>query len=45
MPEGLEEDILKARSTHTRFGQYWQQIDRLRAPVRVNENETHGVKV
>jgi len=24
MPEGLEEDILKARSTHTRFGQYWQ---------------------
>ena len=34
MPEGLEEDILKARSTHTRFGQYWQQIDRLRAHVQ-----------
>ena len=32
--EGLEEDILKARSTHTRFGQYWQQIDRLRAHVQ-----------
>jgi len=34
MPEGLEEDILKARSTHTRFGQYWQQIDRLRATCK-----------
>jgi hypothetical protein len=34
MPEGLEEDILKARRTHTRFGQYWQQIDRLRAHVQ-----------
>jgi hypothetical protein len=33
MPEGLEEEILKARRTHTRFGQYWKQIDRLRAHV------------
>jgi hypothetical protein len=33
MPEGLEEEILKARRTHTRFGQYWKQIDRLRAYV------------
>jgi hypothetical protein len=34
MPEALEEDILKARRTHTRFGQYWQQIDRLRTHVQ-----------
>jgi hypothetical protein len=24
---------LKARTAHTRFGQYWKQIDRLRAHV------------
>jgi curved DNA-binding protein CbpA len=34
VPEGLEEDIIKARRTHTRFGQYWRQIDRLRAHVQ-----------
>jgi len=33
IPDGLEEEILKARSAHTRFGQYWKQIDRLRAHV------------
>jgi hypothetical protein len=33
MPDGLEEEILKARTAHTRFGQYWKQIDRLRAHV------------
>ena len=34
MPEALAEDILRARRTHTRFGQYWQQIDRLRTHVQ-----------
>ena len=29
----LEEEILKARAAHTRFGQYWKQLDRLRAHV------------
>jgi hypothetical protein len=29
----LEEEVLQARRTHTRFGQYWKQIDRLRAHV------------
>jgi hypothetical protein len=33
VPDGLEEEILKARTAHTRFGQYWKQIDRLRAHV------------
>jgi hypothetical protein len=33
VPEGLEEEVLQARRTHTRFGQYWKQIDRLRAHV------------
>ena len=33
IPDGLEEEILKARTAHTRFGQYWKQIDRLRAHV------------
>jgi len=33
MPEGLEQEVLDARRTHTRFGQYWKQIDRLRAHV------------
>jgi hypothetical protein len=33
VPDGLEEEILKARNAHTRFGQYWKQIDRLRAHV------------
>lgn len=33
IPDGLEDDILKARAAHTRFGQYWKQIDRLRAHV------------
>jgi hypothetical protein len=33
MPTELEADILKARRTHTRFGQYWKQIDQLRAHV------------
>jgi hypothetical protein len=33
MPEGVEEAILDARRTHSRFGQYWKQIDRLRAHV------------
>jgi hypothetical protein len=33
VPDGLEEEILKARAAHTRFGQYWKQIDRLRAHV------------
>ena len=32
MPEGVEEDILKARRTHSRFGEYWKHIDHLRAP-------------
>jgi hypothetical protein len=31
--DGLEEEILKARTAHSRFGQYWKQIDRLRAHV------------
>jgi hypothetical protein len=34
MPEGLEEDILKARRTHSRFGEYWKHIDHLRAHVQ-----------
>lgn len=34
MPEGLEEDILKARRTHTRFGEYWKHIDHLRNHVQ-----------
>jgi hypothetical protein len=33
VPDGLEDEILKARTAHTRFGQYWKQIDRLRAHV------------
>jgi hypothetical protein len=33
VPEGLEEQVLQARRTHSRFGQYWKQIDRLRAHV------------
>jgi hypothetical protein len=33
VPAGLEEEVLQARRTHTRFGQYWKQIDRLRAHV------------
>lgn len=33
IPDGLEDEILKARAAHTRFGQYWKQIDRLRAHV------------
>ena len=33
LPDGLEEEILKARTAHTRFGQYWKQIDRLRNHV------------
>src|SRR5579863_154998 len=33
IPDGVEEEILKARAAHTRFGQYWKQIDRLRAHV------------
>jgi len=33
IPNGLEDEILKARTAHTRFGQYWRQIDRLRAHV------------
>jgi curved DNA-binding protein CbpA len=33
VPDGLEEEILKTRTAHTRFGQYWKQIDRLRAHV------------
>jgi hypothetical protein len=32
-PDDLEQEILKARSMHTRFGQYWKQIDHLRAHV------------
>ena len=28
IPEGLEEQVLEARRTHSRFGQYWKQIDR-----------------
>ena len=34
MPEGLEEDILKARRTHSRFGEYWKHIDHLRDHVK-----------
>lgn len=34
MPEGLEEDILKARRTHTRFGEHWKHIDHLRNHVQ-----------
>jgi len=34
MPEGLEEDILKARRTHSRFGEYWKHIDHLRNHVQ-----------
>jgi hypothetical protein len=34
MPEGVEEDILKARRTHTRFGEYWKHIDHLRNHVQ-----------
>jgi len=33
-PDFLEEEILKARTAHTRFGKYWKQIDRLRAHVQ-----------
>lgn len=33
IPDGLQDEILKARTAHTRFGQYWKQIDRLRAHV------------
>jgi hypothetical protein len=33
VPAGLEEEVLQARRTQTRFGQYWKQIDRLRAHV------------
>ena len=33
-PDSLEEDILRARTAHTRFGRYWKQIDRLRAHVQ-----------
>ncbi len=33
IPDDLEDEILKARRTHTRFGEYWKQIDRLRAHV------------
>ena len=31
IPDDLEQEILKARCAHTRFGQYWKQIDHLRA--------------
>jgi hypothetical protein len=34
MPEGVEEDILKARRTHSRFGEYWKHIDHLRDHVQ-----------
>jgi hypothetical protein len=33
IPDDLDQEILKARCAHTRFGQYWKQIDRLRAHV------------
>jgi hypothetical protein len=33
IPDNLEQEILKARTTHTRFGRYWKQIDRLREHV------------
>lgn len=33
-PEGLEEDILKARRTHSRFGAHWKHIDHLRTHVQ-----------
>ena len=34
MPEGLEEDILKALRKHSRFGEYWKHIDHLRDHVK-----------
>ena len=34
MPEDIEEEILKARRTHSRFGEYWKHIDHLRAHVQ-----------
>jgi hypothetical protein len=33
LPEGLEADILKARTMHTRFGRHWRGIDVLRRLV------------
>lgn len=33
MPAGVEEAILEARRSHSRFGKYWKHIDRLRAHV------------
>jgi curved DNA-binding protein CbpA len=33
LPEGLEDAIIEARRTHTRFGRYWRQIDILRKHV------------
>jgi hypothetical protein len=33
LPDAVEDAILKARQTHTRFGQYWRQIDILRKHV------------
>jgi hypothetical protein len=33
VPDGLEQEVLKARGMHTRFGQYWKQIDHLRNHV------------
>ena len=40
VPDYLEEEILKARTAHTRFGKYWKQIDRLRAHVAGNPYRT-----
>jgi hypothetical protein len=34
VPEDIEEEILKARRTHSRFGEYWKHIDHLRAHVQ-----------
>jgi curved DNA-binding protein CbpA len=38
-PDSLEEEILKARTAHTRFGKYWKQIDRLRTHVQAIPTE------
>jgi hypothetical protein len=34
VPEGIEDAILNARRSHSRFGQYWRHIDHLRAHVQ-----------
>jgi hypothetical protein len=33
LPEGLEDAIIDARRTHTRFGRFWRQVDNLRKHV------------